>query len=663
MAPTDSPSLESTHRLSSPRTIALIGNPNCGKTTLFNSLTGSNYKVANYPGVTVEKKVGPVALPNNIQVQLIDLPGTYALSGTTIDEQVVTQYLRGEIKGSTKPDLIVAVADATNLERNLYIISELIDSGFPIVLALNMMDAAEEKGIKIYAELLSRAIDLPVIPIVARAKKGLDDLKNTIAQELLHPTTSKKAFAWLPTEHPLASRIKAASPLHAAEQSEQEIITSTGTLRYAWIRTIVARATKQSEQLRSKSSRIDAVLTSKVWGLPIFLAIFACIFQAIFTWAQIPMDLIGSAVDGLSGWLSSNLPPGLLTSLLAEGIVPGVGNVIVFVPQIAILFFCLGLLEDSGYLSRAAFLLDNVMRKVGLQGRAFVPLLSSFACAVPGILSTRTIPSRFDRLTTIMIAPLMGCSARLPVYAVLIGAVVPPLFLGGIVSLQGIVLLGMYALGVLGACGIAWIVQKLLHRKDSCFFVLEMPPLRKPVVRVVFRNAYDAVLSFLKNASTVILACSIVVWFLASYPKPLAEYEGNPVEVSYAGKMGKAIEPIIKPLGFNWEIGFGIISSFPAREVFVSSLSTVLNVSDSEAEDHRSLIELLQKKRAEGSFSTHTAVSLMVFYVFACQCMSTLAVCRRETGSWVWMFVMFGYMTTLAYVASLMTYQIGVRLF
>ena len=607
--------------------------------------------------------MGPVVLPNDLHVQLIDLPGTYALSGSTIDEQIVTQFLRGEIKGSNKPDLIVAVVDATNLERNLYLISELIDSGFPIVLALNMMDAAEEKGITIYTELLSRAIDLPVLPIVARTKKGLDDLKSTIAQEFLHPTTSKKAFAWLPSDHALASQIKAASPLHAAEQSEQEIITSTGALRYAWIRAIVARATKQAERASLNASRIDALLTSKVWGLPIFIAIFACIFQAIFTWAQIPMDLIGSAVDGLSAWLASTLPPGLFTSLLAEGVVPGVGNVIVFVPQIAILFFCLGLLEDSGYLSRAAFLLDNVMRKVGLQGRAFVPLLSSFACAVPGILATRTIPSRFDRLTTIMIAPLMGCSARLPVYAVLIGAVVPPVFVGGLISLQGMVLLGMYALGVLGACGIAWIAQKILHRKDSCFFVLEMPPLRRPVLRVVVRNAYDAVLSFLKNASTVILACSIVVWFLASFPKPDGEYHGNPVEVSYAGKMGKAIEPVIKPLGFNWEIGFGIISSFPAREVFVSSLSTVLNVSDSEDDYHRSLIELLQKKREEGSFSTYTAVSLMVFYVFACQCMSTLAVCRRETGSWRWTFFMFGYMTTLAYVASLLTYQIGVRLF
>lgn len=607
--------------------------------------------------------MGTVLLPHARQIQLIDLPGTYALMGSTLDEQIVTQFFKGEIQGAEKPDLIVAVIDATNLERNLYLISELIDSEFPLVVALNMMDAAEEKGIKVYSELLARAIDLPVIPIVARSKKGLDDLKSAIAQEIQQPKTSKKAFAWLPAEHALASRIKEAFSLHPTEHPEAELITTAGALRYAWIRSITARCTKQSERTPSRATRLDAILTSKVWGLPIFGVIFACIFQAIFTWAQVPMDLISSAVDTLSAWITAILPPGIFTSLLAEGIVPGVGNVIVFVPQIAILFFCLGILEDSGYLARAAFLLDNFMRKVGLQGRAFVPLLSSFACAVPGILSTRTIPSRFDRLTTIMIAPLMGCSARLPVYAVLIGAAVPSLFIGGVISLQGLVLLGMYALGILGACGIAWLVQKLLKRKDSCFFVLEMPPLRRPVFRVVLRNMYDAVLSFLKNASTVILACSIVIWFLATFPKPEAGYQGNPVEVSYAGRMGKAIEPVIKPLGFNWEIGFGIISSFAAREVFVSSLSTVLNASDSDQSDHRSLIQRLQEKRADGSFSTYTAISLMVFYVFACQCMSTLAVCKRETGSWRWVFVMFGYMTTLAYIASFVTYQIGIRLF
>jgi ferrous iron transport protein B len=315
-----------------------------------------------------------------------------------------------------------------------------------------------------------------------------------------------------------------------------------------------------------RTSRLDAILTSKVWGLPILFALFAIVFQSIFLWAQAPMDRISSGMEQLSALASERLPPGMLTSLLTEGIIPGVGNVLVFVPQIAILFLCIGLLEDSGYLSRAAFLLDNFLRRVGLQGRAFVPLLSSFACAVPGILATRTIPTRMDRLTTIMIAPLMGCSARLPVYTVLIAAAVPPVAVAGFVSLQGLVLLGLYLLGILGACMVAYFLQKVLRRKESCFFVMEMPALRRPVLRVVLRGVYDNVLSFVKNASTIILACSVIIWFLASYPKVDGSYSGNPVQASYAGKLGTLIEPAIRPLGFNWEIGFSIIASFPARD-------------------------------------------------------------------------------------------------
>jgi ferrous iron transport protein B len=352
----------------------------------------------------------------------------------------------------------------------------------------------------------------------------------------------------------------------------------------------------------------------------------------------------------------------MLTSLLAEGVIPGVGNVLVFIPQIAILFLCIGLLEDSGYLSRAAFLLDNFMRKAGLQGRAFVPLLSSFACAVPGILSTRTIPTRADRLITIMIAPLMGCSARLPVYTLLIAASIPSITIFGFISLQGLVLLGLYVLGIAAACCVAFTLQKILRRTESCFFVMEMPPLRKPVLSVVLRGVYDNVVSFIRNATSVILACSIIIWFLASYPKVGSDYSGNPVQASYAGKLGTLIEPAIKPLGFNWEIGFSIIASFPAREVFVTGLSTVLNVQDDDEQEHRALHKKLQEKQLDGSFSPLIAASLLVFYVFACQCMSTLAVCRRETGSWLWTAGMFGYMTALAYSAALITYQVGLRL-
>jgi ferrous iron transport protein B len=628
-------------------TVALVGNPNCGKTTLFNALTGSSYKVANYPGVTVEKKESILKLLNGATARLIDLPGTYALEGTSVEERIVTGILRGEIAGCPAPDLIVAVVDATNLERNLFIVSELIDAGFKIIVAVNMIDAAHKVGIKVFTELLSKHLDVPVVSISARDHRGLPTLVESITSELSQDSRSKRGYCWLPGS---TSAVDSCPP----------DIAELGAHRYTWIKDVVTGSTTREGAAASgpQTSHLDKVLTSKMWGIPILFTIFAFIFQAIFLWAQLPMEVMSSAVDGLSAWIARTAPPGMLTSLVAEGVVPGVGNVIVFVPQIAILFLCIGFLEDSGYLSRAAFLLDSVMRRVGLQGRAFIPLLSSFACAIPGILATRTIPSRADRLATIMIAPLMSCSARLPVYAVLIGAFIPPVLIGGVFSLQGLVLLSMYLLGILGACGLAWMLKHTLLRQESSFLVMEMPPLRRPLVKVVVRGAYDSVVSFLKNASTVILACSIIVWFLASYPKPPPSFEGNRAQASYAGQIGTAIEPLIKPLGFNWEIGVGIISSFPAREVFVSTLATIYNIDDSSDGDD-GLIKNLKDRRARGTFSTLTAVSLMVFYVFACQCMSTLAVCRRETGSWGWTLGMFLSMTLMAYLASFFTYQIG----
>lgn len=640
-----------------PRSIALIGNPNCGKTTLFNALTGSRYKVANYPGVTVEKREGTLTLNDNSCACLFDLPGTYALEGTTLDEKIVTEFIRGNLAGCSKPDLIVAVVDATNLERNLYLVSELIDLGFPIVLAVNMMDSAKEAGITIYSELLARELDVPVIPLSARSQVGLSALVEAAAYQLKRATHSKRSLAWIPENHPQGSQIR--EKILSGSARSVEDITVIGSLRYAWIRAIVARCIKLPPQSTPRHiSTLDRYFTSKVWGLPIMCAVFWLVFQAVFLWAQLPMEWISTSVEFLSSYLQTRLPAGLLTDLVTQGIVPGVGNVIVFVPQIAILFCFIGILEDSGYLSRAAFLLDNFMRKVGLQGRAFVPLLSSFACAVPGILATRTIPSRSDRLATIMIAPLMSCSARLPVYAVLIAAFIPSTTFLGFISLQGLVLLGMYALGIIGACVVAWILKKTLLWREQSFYVMEMPPLRRPIIRVVLRGVLDSVVSFLKNATSIILACSVVLWFLATYPKPPENFEGPAVKASYAGQIGVAIEPLIKPLGFNWEIGIGILSSFPAREVFVTALSTVYNVGDDD-DEHKSLIKNLQERKESGAFSTLTAITLMVFYVFACQCMSTLAVCKRETGSWAWTAGMFGYMTALAYIASFITYRLG----
>ncbi len=637
------------------KVVALVGNPNCGKTTLFNALTGSHYKVANYPGVTVDKREGSLTLSDSSTITLLDLPGTYSLLGMSEDERVATDAINGTLLPTGKPDLLVVVVDATNLERNLYLVSELLDKEIPLILVVNMIDEADLLGIKVYSELLSRALEVPVVMISAKHQRGLDELKGGVEKALLNPSVSRKAGAWIPSTHPHINSLR-------SDSSSPNLIAEIGSLRYAWCREVVARCTKiTSETGHRRLESLDKLLTSKVWGLPIMILIFGVLFQAIFQWAQLPMELISSAVDVLTSGAKKLLPAGVLTDLLSEGIIPGVGNVIVFIPQIAFLFLFLGILEDCGYLSRAAFLLDTIMRKVGLQGRAFIPLLSSFACAVPGILSTRSIPSRKDRLTTIMIAPLMSCSARLPVYAVLIAGFIPPLFLGGIVSLQGITLLGMYITGIVAACIVAWIMKKTVPGSDSSFYLMEMPPLRVPVAKVVLRGVYDAVLSFLKNATTIILACSIIIWFLASYPKPPNDYQGNPVQVSFAGQLGTLLEPAIKPLGFNWEIGFAIVASFPAREVFVTGLSTVYNVSDDE-DTHSGIISHLRAKSADGTFSTLTALSLMIFYVFACQCMSTLAVCRRETGSWAWTGGMFIYMTLLAYLASLTVYQIGIRL-
>jgi ferrous iron transport protein B len=639
--------------------VTLVGNPNSGKTTLFNALTNSNYKVSNYPGVTVEKREGSLALNKDSKVRLLDLPGTYTLSGLTADEAIVTKALQGLIPSCGTPDLVVAVIDSSNLERNLYVISELLDTGIPVIAALTMIDTVEERGERVYTELLSRSLGVPVIPLIARKKQGLSDLKDAVSKALLSRDTLHKPFAWIPSSYPNRAQLELrANPFEPPQ--DDELITTIATMRYTWARDISSRVSPISNQASVRHNSLDAILTSKLWGIPILITVFALIFQAIFLWAQAPMEVISGLLDALATETAAILPEGMMTNLLTQGIIPGVGNVLVFVPQIAILSLCIGFLEDSGYLSRATFLLDNAMRKVGLQGRAFIPLLSSFACAVPGIMATRTIPTKIDRLITIMIAPLMSCSARLPIYVLLIGVIIPPVSLGGVLSLQGLVLLSLYVLGAFAAACISYIFKKTLHRKESCFFVMEMPPLRLPTARVVLRNAYDAVSSFIKSATTIILACSVIVWFLATYPQPSSIDTDNPVKTTYAGKIGTALEPLIRPLGFNWEIGFGILSSFPAREVFITGFSTVLNVQDDEK--HSTLQEHLRQRRTQGDFSTATGLSLLIFYVFSCQCMSTLAVCRRETGSWTWTFGMFGYMTALAYCASLITYQVAVRL-
>lgn len=684
-----------------PLRIALAGNPNSGKTTLFNKLTGSHYKVANYPGVTVEKREGRLELPEVGEVILVDLPGTYSLCGTSLDEIIATKALLGGIKGEEFPDLIIAVVDASNIERNLYLVSQLVDAGAPVLLALNMIDLAERQGVVVYAEKLSRALDVPVVKLVAREGRGIEELRATAVQLLTSRKVSSQRLRWLNGNQQfkeLAERLgtveaknrgwgnaplligsallsEALTPEDPGLQSELaearsrltadniDPLSFEATQRYRWINSVVRGSCSfASTSAPRLHERIDALVTHPVWGTLIFVLIMATIFQGIFLWAQVPMEFIDTAVASLGTALGELLPAGQLRSLIVDGIVAGVGSVVIFIPQIAVLFLCLGILEDTGYLSRAAFLMDRLMRHVGLQGRSFIPLLSSFACAIPGIMSTRSIPTWADRITTIMVAPLMSCSARLPVYTVLIAAFVPREKVFGFISLQGLTLLGMYVLGIVGAAVVALLLKSTILRRQPAIFVMEMPPFRLPAVKVILHDVLDRIVIFLKNAGTIILACSIVLWFLASYPRPENGAEEGGLRHSYAGKIGTFIEPVIKPLGFNWEIGVGILASFAAREVFVSALATVYNLESGDDAEATSLISVLQGKKRDGSFATVTALSLMVFYVFACQCMSTLAVCRRETGSWRWTGFMLIYMTALAYFASFVTYQIGTNL-
>ncbi len=671
--------------------IALAGNPNCGKTTIFNALTGLRAKVANYPGVTVEKKIGRATLSDGLAVDIIDLPGIYNLGGSSLDEIIASRALFGELQECPSPDLIVVVIDASNLERNLFLASQLLDCDLPLIVALNMCDVAKSQGISIKVELLVRKLGVPVVPVVARKGKGIDLLKEEISRAVKERPTHQGG-AWLPCDHPIITIARELAATERGRQSEandfviglsllsesrsienpkamqklregQQQLLSAGidsnafeaTERYRWIAGLVREvAVFEGTASRAIRATIDSILTHRVWGIVIFLLIMGALFQAIFLWASIPMDFIDTGFAMLSATLKTLLPEGILRSLIVDGIVPGVGSVLVFVPQIAVLFFFLGVLEESGYLSRAAFIMDRVLRPFGLQGRSFIPLLSSFACAIPGIMAARTIPSFADRLTTIMVAPFMSCSARLPVYTLLIAAFIPSHTYFGIISLQGTVMLCMYLLGIAGAACVAWIIRRRFLRGEPALFVMEMPPFRRPSVRAVLREVLLRAWLFVRSAGTVILACSIVLWFLASFPR-------GEVRQSYAGRIGTAIEPALRPLGFNWEIGIGLIASFAAREVFVSSLATVYSIQDDDNAT-QSLIDTLKSKRAHGEFSLATALSLMVFYVFACQCISTLAICRRETGSWRWPLIMFFSMSLIAYIASLIVYQSALRI-
>ena len=636
-------------------TVALAGNPNAGKTTLFNALTGLKQKVANYPGVTVERKEGPWQL-NGSTARLIDLPGLYSLDATSLDEQIASTIIRGDQTGISKPDAIIAVVDATNLERNLYLVTQLFEFGIPVVVALTMIDEFERQKHEIDVDMLSAMLRSPVIAINAKNGRGVDDLADRVKQAI----GSKPEVPYIIDEH-------------ADESGPNGKIFS----RYKFISNAVQESVWHSDHKQHQiSEKIDKVLTHKVFGLAILIGILLVVFQTIFSWASLPMDILESAFGAAADGVRNTMPAGILTDLIADGIIAGVGGVVVFLPQIMLLFLFISLLEDSGYMARAAFLLDKLMSGVGLHGKAFLPLVSSFACAIPGIMATRTIESQRDRFATIMIAPFMSCSARLPVYTLMIATFFAGQTVLGFISLGALLMLAMYSLGIAVAIVVAFILKRTLLKAPPPPFLMEMPPYRMPNLRTVLQNMFTRAWLFLKRAGTVILAISIILWALMYFPRstdPLIVApidgqeqqslpESEQLKNSFAGKLGHAIEPVIQPLGFDWKIGVALIASFAAREVLVSTLSIIYSVGKDENEESETLIGAVRDAKTDDGlpvWSPLTALSLMVFFVLAMQCMSTLAVVRRETNSWRWPIFMFTYMTVIAYLGALITYQGG----
>ena len=685
---------------------AIIGNPNSGKSTLFNALTGLKQKVGNYPGVTVEKKVGTAYSQHGQPLTVIDLPGTYSLAARSPDEAVARDVLLGRRPDTPTPDRILCIVDASNLERNLYLVHQILDLGRPVILVLNMMDLAAAAGLNVRAARLERELGIPVIPCEASNGKGLIDLKLAMSRQDLplsrhawnvppeiasavaelqasladndaKPPLSARAEALLLLTDRDSLQVSGSTPLSPRtaeilsswqrrwEREGTDWAASLIQARYDAIGRLAAEVVlRTSVAGPSASDRIDSAATHPVWGWLILGGIMTLVFLGIFTLAEYPMNWIDGQVSAFGGWIKASLPAGSLRDLLADGAVAGVGSVLVFLPQILILFFFIGLLESTGYMARAAFIMDRLMSRVGLNGRSFIPLLSSYACAIPGIMATRTIEDPKDRLTTILVAPLMSCSARLPVYLLMIAALVPgdrvPLF-----TKVGLMLL-MYGLGTAGAFGFAWLFKRTLLRGKPPLMIMELPPYRLPRVRDVLQHMAERAWIFLRNAGTVILAISIVLWFLSAFPRaPENTAPQQQLAQSFAGRAGRLLEPLIKPVGFDWRIGIGLVTSFAAREVFVSSTAIVFNMDQAGkggGADVAPLRRALRDARwpdGRELFTPLVCLSLMLYYVFAMQCMSTVAVVRRETNSWRWPAFQIAYMTGTAWVVSFIVYQSG----
>ncbi|WP_187264558.1 ferrous iron transport protein B [Pontibacter beigongshangensis] len=692
--------------------VALIGNPNSGKTSLFNQLTGLNQKVGNFPGVTVDKKTGICQLSPKQKAQIIDLPGTYSLYPKSLDERIVINLLY-DVSSSHQPDLVIVTADASNLKRNLLLFTQLADLQIPAVLALNMVDVAQQEGIKVDVQVLQEQLGVPVVPVNARTGIGMAALKIIMTQQL---QASGETFYAIPDAlktviNPIQERFELRNEymaLHYAHQYKSLKFLSEADV--AWVDKLleqegfhsntqqasetIARYTRINELLldvvrvekadkaEKFSNRLDQVLTHKVFGYLIFFAILFLVFQAVFTWASYPMDMIDEGIASLNSLIQENFN-GPLVNLLTEGVIAGLGGVLIFIPQIAVLFAFIAVLEETGYMARVTFMMDKIMRKFGLNGKSVVPLISGVACAVPAIMSARTIENWKDRMITIFVTPLMSCSARIPVYTVLIALVVPEKYYFGFLNLQGIVLMGLYVLGFLAAIFSALLLKVLLKARERSYFIMEFPVYKMPRWKNVGLTIFEKAKTFVLEAGKVIVAVSIVLWVLASYgpgdsferaeERALEQAQGMnlsevqtdnliaslQLEESYAGIIGHVIEPAIRPLGYDWKIGIALLTSFAAREVFVGTISTIYSIGE---EENVSTIKnkLMSEKDASGDpfFTPARAFSLMVFYMLAMQCISTLAIVRRETKSWTWPLAQLVYMTGLAYVMAFITYQI-----
>ncbi len=607
--------------------IALVGVPNCGKTALFNRLTGSRQKVANYPGVTVERREGERTAADGSAVRVLDLPGTYSLNPTTLDEAITRDVLLGRVAGEASPDLVVCVVDSVHLPIGLRLVLEVKRLGLPMVLALNRMDVAKRRGVKIDVESLSRELGVPVLPTIAVKRGGADALIKAI-----------EPARWRSMHKPVPVWREP-----AAEDAEQTQLDLKGLL---------AAAGYSPPVENDWFARVDGVLLHPVWGLAILAAVLFVMFQAVFSWAEAPMDFIDGSMASLGEWVSGSMAEGPLASLIVDGIIAGAGGVLVFLPQIVILFFFILALEDSGYLPRAAYLLDRLMGGVGLSGRAFIPLLSSFACAIPGIMAARTIPGWRDRLTTIMIAPLMTCSARLPVYALLIAAFIPDESVGPF-NLQGLVMFGLYIAGIFAALLVAWVMKLFAGVRQYSPLLLELPDYQWPNAANLLLGLWERVKIFLARVGGIILALTIILWFLSSYPAPPPDATGPAIQYSFAGRLGAALEYIFAPIGFNWQISIALVPGLAAREVAVAALGTVYALS-AAGDDVAGQLEPL----IASTWSLATACSLLAWYVFAPQCLSTLAVVKRETNSWKYPLLMAAYLFALAYLASFITFRV-----